>query len=264
MPSTFPRSAARFKVHGTDLKCSQTHTVKLQLIAAVMLDTFIYYRSAMCLYCSICLLLQFILESQKCAPSRSDCQCAPSTARCSSSSLSPLWSSLSPPISSLISSCPSPPISPTPSHPRALSPTSHHGCQFAPSIACTEAPAPGSFTIECNKPFPAPPPLPALTGSVRHLLCIEFLILFSFFPVSSLVSPFLLPSPPSSSSFPLSTNVAQSLPSSGAVAYFPPWMSVCAIYCVRRSIHSWRRSRRTRRWRRRGREGQERVYCILL
>ena len=120
------------------------------------------------------------------------------------------------------------------------------------------------FTVGCSKPFPAPPPLPALTGSVRHLLCIEFLILFSFFPVSSLVSPFLLPSPPSSSSFPLSTNVAQSLPSSGAVAYFPPWMSVCAIYCVRRSIHSWRRSRRTRRWRRRAREGQEGVYCILL
>ena len=153
MPSTFPRSAARFKVHGTDLKCSQTHTVKLQLIAAVMLDTFIYYRISMCLYCSICLLLQFILESQKCVPSRSDCQCAPSTARCfsssSSSSLSPLWSSLSPPISSLISSCPSPLISP------------------------------------------------------------------------------------------------QSLPPSGAVAYFPPWMSVCAIYSVHRITGSWINYNRT-------------------
>ena len=109
----------------------------------------IYYRIAMCLYCSICLLLQFILESQKCAPSRSDCQCAPSTARCSSSSLSPLWSSLSPPISSLISSCPSPPISP------------------------------------------------------------------------------------------------QSLPPSGAVAYFPPWMSVCAIYSVHRITGSWINYNRT-------------------
>ena len=95
---------------------------------------------------------------------------------------------------------------PSPSHPRALSPTSHHGCQFAVSTACTESPAPGSITIERSKPFPAPPPLPTLTGSVRHLLCIEFLnfvivlscLLFglSFSPPIS----FLFPSPPMSPS----------------------------------------------------------------
>ena len=155
------------------------------------------------------LLLPFLLSGLPCLP--------PSPP---SSPLAPLHQSL-----------------PSPSHPRALSPTSHHGCQFALSTACTESPAPGSITIERSKPFPAPPPLPTLTGRVRHLLCIEFLVLLSFFPVSSLVSPFLLPSPPSSPPFPLSTDVAQSLPPSGAVAYFPPRMSVCAIYCVRRSTH---------------------------
>ena len=149
---------------------------------------------------------------------------------------------------------------PSPSHPRALSPTSHHGCQFAVSTACTESPAPGSITIERSKPFPAPPPLPTLTGSVRHLLCIEFLNLLSFFPVSSLVSPFLLPSP----SF---SPLHRCRP-------VPPALRRCRLPTMDEFALSTARAEAPSRGggaggggggggRRRRREGQERVYCVI-